>query len=293
MKSITHPIRKSQYKKINCLKCGKEKLINKHYYNKFKHKFKQFCSETCKIYYNDPKQEHIMNLKDTSNFNYLVGLISTDGHIGYPGCTPSTRTYYCNIKLNIIDKNLLYNIQKIFGGSIVFEGSSKNICVWRVGNKDFVEFLKSIGMTNNKTYTLNINNFFDDLSNENKTAFLRGVIDGDGSLNIYDRSARKIACNGLQCSFNICSASKKFISILNEYFRIGLLKERQKSQNKKATCSLYYYYINGSKIIDALQSIYNISEDSLLLERKYKVFKKIKEYYSIINTSNRLLPPHN
>jgi hypothetical protein len=239
----------------------------------------------CKIYYDDPKQEHIMTHINTSNFHYLVGLVATDGHIGYPGCTPSTKSYYCNIKLNIFDGELLYKIQNIFGGSIKEEkrqGFIENSITrtWRTSNREFVEYLMNIGMTNTKTYNLDMNHYFNSISIENRLAFLRGVIDGDGSICAIDRKKRKIPCNGLQCSFNVCSASKPFILMLDTHFKCGTLKERLKEQNKIATCSLYYYYIHGPKIIDALAPIYNISEDSLVMQRKLNIFNMIKNYYS-------------
>ena len=285
MKTVKHIKYKSQLMEVECLKCGKTKLIHKHYYKNNMNKYRQFCSEMCKIYYDDPKQEHIMDYIDTSNFHYLVGLIATDGHIAYPGCTKTTKSYYCNIKLNSIDSELLYKIQKIFGGGVTEEsvsGFNKNSqqTVWRVSNKQFIDYLMKIGMTNKKTYNLNMDDYFNSISKENQIAFLRGVIDGDGSICIRDRALRKKPCMGLQCNFNICSASKSFISMLENYFKCGILTERSKSQSKIATCSLYYYYINGAKIVDVLTPIYSTNTDSLVMERKLKVFNTIKNYYS-------------
>jgi hypothetical protein len=141
MKSIKRPLNQSQYIMVKCLKCNKEKQINKHYYKKNKQKYKTFCSEMCRIYYKDPLQENIMNMQNTPDFHYLIGLISTDGHIGYPGCTPTTKSYYCNIKLNQNDKELLYSIQKKFGGTITID-SKLNVYSWRVSNKEFINYLK-------------------------------------------------------------------------------------------------------------------------------------------------------
>ena len=277
MKTVKQMKYESQFIMVKCLKCNKEKLIHKHYYIKNKDKYRQFCSEMCKIYYDDPKQEHIMKHINTSNFHYLVGLIATDGHIGYPGCTPSTKSYYCNIKLNKEDNALLYEIQNIFGGSVNLEG--KRTCSWRVSNKEFVEYLKNIGMTNVKTYNLNLDEYFSTLLYDYKISFLRGVIDGDGSISVQNRKSRKLPCNGLQCSSNICSASLSFITLIGEYFKNGILSERTKKQNKKATCSLYYYYINGPEIINAMNPIYSISAGSLVMKRKLILFNIIKHYY--------------
>ena len=215
-----------------------------------------------------------MDAISSSNFHYLVGLIATDGHIGYPGCTVSTKTYYCNIKLNQSDKQLLYDIQKIFGGTVNSE-NKKTYC-WRVSNKEFIEYLMRIGMSNTKTYDLDLTKYFESLSIENKYAFLRGVIDGDGSISIQNR----VRARGMQCGFNICSASKPFISMIETYFGNGTLTERKKEQNIKATCSLYYYYINGSKIPNALKNIYKIKPESLVMERKLCTYAAICAYYS-------------
>ena len=278
MKTITQIKYPSQYILIPCKHCGKLKSINKHYYKRNKGKHNQFCSEMCRIYNNDPKQEYIMKYINDDCFHYLIGFISTDGHIGYPGCTPSTKTYYCNIKLQKNDKDILYKIQNIFGGSIIFEG--KNTCTWRVSNINFINYLKEIGITNDKTHNINLTKYFNNLPPKLKLAFLRGAIDGDGCLCIQNRETRKKPCMGLQCGFNICSASLPFILMIENYFKNGMLSERLKEQNKTATCSLYYYYINGPKIITALSDIYDINDDYLVLKRKLNMFNLIKHYYT-------------
>ena len=277
MKHITQMKYPSQYLQIPCMQCGNLKYINKHYYNKNRTPdSKQFCSELCRNKFNDPLQYDIMKHVDSTNFCYLVGLIATDGHIGYPGCTKTTKTYYCNIKLNKKDCDILYKIKRIFGGSVRLDNIST--MAWRVHNPQFIQYLVSIGLTNKKTYDLDLNTYFLNLTLENQNHFLRGVFDGDGSITI--RTRKNKTKEWLQCNSSICSASYKFIELIQSKFNNGILTTRKKIQNKAATCDLYYYYMNGIKIIPNLKEIYNVNENTdLFIERKYNTYKIIENYY--------------
>jgi len=273
MKTITTLKYDRQYTTVECTTC---KAIIQRRKDKLKY-YNPFCSEVCVQKYKDPKQFEIMSHKDTPNFNYLVGLICTDGHIGYPGCTKTTTTYYCNIKMR--DGDLLEGIQKIFGGHLRKEGKNGIQKTWRVGNIDFVKYLQSIGLTNNKTYNLNVDNYFKHLSDKNKTAFLRGVIDGDGCISITSRKT-----NGMRVGSYICSASKSFITMIETHFNNGVLTEVTKNQQNSykkdivATGSMFYYYMNGNRVVENLRSIYDMQNDELYLKRKYAKYKAIEAY---------------
>lgn len=282
MKTVTKLKYPRQYIETICTTCNKNLLRRK---DKLK-KHKPFCSELCIRKYKDPKQYKIMELKNTTNFHYLIGLICTDGHIGYPGCTKSTKTYYCNIKMR--DGDLLEDIQGVFGGQLGEEGENGIQKTWRVGNPEFVQYLQKIGLTNTKTYDMDVSEYFNNLSETNKLSFMRGVIDGDGCISISSRKT-----NGMRCGSYICSASKPFIKMVERYFNNGILTEitKEKSnsykyKNIKSSCSLYYYYMNGKRVIDNLNEIYNVTGNDLYLKRKYTKYKVVESYYNISQISS-------
>lgn len=286
MKAVTQYINPYPIE-VKCSFCSKKLVRNKYYLKRYPI---SFCSQPCKTFFNDPKQSLIMNMQQDNNFYYLIGLLCTDGYINYPGGSKNAITYSCVIKLSTKDENILYNIQKIFGGTITYEDSNgfkikkKGTICWRIINKDFIEYLKSIGLTNNKTYTLNISNWFNNLTREQKAAFIRGCYDGDGSINIDNMKLtdKKI------CTTSICSASKTFIEMISNYLSNfkGILHERKKEQSKLATCSLYTYYLNSKEALTLGRIYGNLKETDLCLERKRKKFEEIRSYYNTFISRN-------
>ena len=109
---------------VKCAFCERKIQRNKYYLRKHP---TSFCSQPCRILYNDPKQAIIMKHEQTNTFAYLVGLISTDGYISYPD---KAKTYKGMIKLNCKDEYILKQIQNIFGGIITYDNIKT--CCWYV-----------------------------------------------------------------------------------------------------------------------------------------------------------------
>jgi hypothetical protein len=216
MKPITHTEKYRHPVDVQCCFC-KKTVVRDRYYLKTHPLI--YCSEMCRIYYHDPKQFQIMDYTETPQFSYLLGLLATDGHISYPNATKAAKTYMAMIRLKKKDGDqILKDIQNIFGGKIYEETTNgfykhTSTC-WRISNPIFVQYLISIGFTNNKTYTIDIEKWFQSLSEINKKSFIRGCWDGDGCLHISDRSTGKTK----SISTHICSASKKFIETIYNYF---------------------------------------------------------------------------
>jgi hypothetical protein len=282
MKPISKKINRKYVITVPCCFCKKELVRNTSYLKK--HPL-SFCSESCKTYYNDPKQYDIMIHNNTPNFSYLIGLLLTDGHIAYPNATKTSKTYYAMIRLKCDDGDIILpKIQSIFGGKVYNEtgnGYNHHISTcWRVSNKEFVQFLMSIGFTNNKTYTIDVQNWFNTLNEENKKAFMRGCWDGDGSVNINDR----LTGNTKSITNNICSASKPFIDLVVNYFTpSGILFERTKDKNPKATCSLWYFSLNGNNSTQLSRIYDNLDTNDLVIIRKLKIWLNIKHYLTNIH----------
>lgn len=194
-----------------------------------------------------------------NNFAYGVGLIATDGCL-----SPDKR----HIEFSSKDLGLVLNIKKSFGLrnkiGLKKRGPFPNTKYFRVqfGNVKLYDFLVKIGLSSCKSHTLSSlripKDFFAD--------FLRGVIDGDGSIGFFmhPESRQK------QFRIRITSASKKFLEwIQEEIFNFLNLKGTIKwSQRAYQLC---YYKESSRKICNFVY----YKKNSLFLERKFDTAKLI------------------
>ncbi|MDD5465617.1 MAG: LAGLIDADG family homing endonuclease [Candidatus Omnitrophica bacterium] len=136
-----------------------------------------------------------------ANLWYLVGLITSDGCLSKDGrhvdITSSDHDFLSKIKnkFSLTNRIGIKNKEKI------------NLAYYiQISNKNFYDFLLSIGLIPNKSLTLGRldvpKEFFND--------FLRGLIGGDGSL----RSWRHATNLHMQWSLSVFSASEVFIKWL-------------------------------------------------------------------------------
>ena len=141
-----------------------------------------------------------------SNLWYLVGLIASDGCLSKDGrhidLTSKEYDFLREIKIRIglINKiGVKYNHLK-----------QKNFHI-QISNKGFYNFLLSIGLRPDKSLTIGPlaveGQYFSD--------FLRGLIDGDGSIRHWAHSSN----NREQWSLRIYSGSAKFLEWLREQIR--------------------------------------------------------------------------
>lgn len=282
-KIITKNGSKRYEHKTQCIVCGKVVWRQKNQINKCNI---SFCSKSsyCQYEYyhklRDPKSHAIMDHKDTPDFYYLLGLICTDGNITYPDKNSTIKHqkykgYNCYINLNKIDKDLIYKIQNKFGGKSQF--MHDNTIRWQITNKYFIEYLMNMGLTHNKSATLNIENWFNNLTNDNILHFLRGVIDGDGSIKIFKSKNTKKKSGDRR--FSICTGSPSFFNTIKNYF----IKSYTQIGYSESHCPTYSYIIYNNVIMTKiLNDIYRpIENDSSLLymERKYIEYQKIRDFY--------------
>lgn len=223
-----------------------------------------FCNQECFVYYNEPKQAHLMEHIRNNNFYYLIGLILTDGCVIYPENNVKG-SYTACIKLHKRDEQLIQSIYDMFGGYLSYENYS--VC-WRTGNKHFVNFLKSIGIVRRKTHCLDVTllkPWFDVLTDTQQQFFIRGCIDGDGGcyLNICP-------------SIMLCNASYEFIDMIHKHLNIGKInihtKEHQLQYKSSihATVPLHYLNIHGIDTQKIVQMYLNINTcNDLYMKRKY------------------------
>lgn len=136
----------------------------------------------------------------SSKMAYVVGLLATDGCLSIDG----RHIDFTSKDLEIVEifKDYLNLNNKIGKKS---RGSEKEKKYFRIqfGDKNFYEFLLSIGISPRKSKTIGFlkipNSYFSD--------FLRGCIDGDGSIGIFWHPESRHP----QLRVRIFSASKNFL----------------------------------------------------------------------------------
>lgn len=190
------------------------------------------------------KNNPFKNLNDPE-VQYWLGWLATDGNISR-----------YSIKLALTDLSVIEQFAKFCGLTHIntYQPKSANEKKqYRVqfSNKTIAEFLIELGITRNKSHTL-------DLKIPISWQLLLGIIEGDGW--IYKSK------NGNRRSIGICSISTKFIDQISLFYN----KEKIKyiiQKKDQGTTPLYKIIVNGKKDIETFQQkLYNVNFP--VLERK-------------------------
>lgn len=209
------------------------------------------------------KRKYKINDKFFNKFSkesaYILGYILTDGNI-------SKRIGQVKIASN--DKKILELIAKKLKNSypinsFLRKDRTKIQYVLYLSSKEIYNTLIKIGLTPNKSKTVKMpyipKKFF--------FHFLRGVIDGDGSIYIQQDKYKNKTYTFLRVS--IISASIKFLSKLqNDISKLSGLKTKNLRKNKTAFDIKY----STKESLELLKLVYKDSKD-LRLERKFNKYK--------------------
>lgn len=205
-----------------------------------------------------------VKIKWSSDFAYVIGVIATDGNL-----SPDLRHIHITSK----DEEMILNCKKCLGlnnaiGKKARGGSKdKKYYVLQFGDKNFFEFLLEIGITPRKSKTINElkipKEYFKD--------FLRGCIDGDGSITISKHPESRHP----QYKVRLCSASKEFLVwILKSCTELFEVKGGSICIPKKS--SVYTLTFAKEDSIQILRQIYK-GKITSLLRKKEVVFKILKQ----------------
>lgn len=222
---------------------------------------------------NKHSDDHIMSMISGTDFNYLLGLLITDGCIS----NPST-AYSVHISLEEKSVDVLYKLHKKYGGILnkfiksTPEDKGSEFFEWNILSIQFHKFLNSIGITHNKTFTVNINEYWNNLKYEDRCALLRGMIDGDGSISILKNSSN-IMIGIIQfgtSSVHIYNMIKSFIP--NCRYSSRILPNGTK---------FYTIGVHGEYTSRVLSMMYDDGRGhDLHIEYKYIIAKIIQEFYN-------------
>ena len=201
-----------------------------------------------------------VKVKWSSQFAYAIGLLTTDGNLSKDGrhlnMTSKDEEQIINFK-NCLD------LQNKIGRKGSGTTMGKKYFVLQFGDVNFYEFLVSIGLKPAKSKTLGRL----DIPREYFWDFLRGCVDGDGSIGTFKHPESIYP----QLRVRIYSASPKFLEwikteiMINSDLKGGCIEDMGKCR----VCKLVFAKDDSIKL---LKMIYNNSK--CFLTRKYLVAEK-------------------
>lgn len=188
---------------------------------------------------------------------YVIGLIATDGNLSPDG----RHIAFISGEIEMIRLFRKYLKTKSKIGRKSSGYSDKKYFVVQVGDKNFYTFLMGIGLTRNKSKTIGElkipkKHFYD---------FLRGCIDGDGSIGGFKHPQSKL----IQYKIRLVSASKKFLEWIRSVTTSDGIKGFLTTSRKMHT--LVYAKKDSTKLINLLY----YAGFPASLKRKYRRAKEI------------------
>lgn len=221
----------------------------------------------------------VLNNEDDISY-YLLGAFITDGCVYKNNPT----THACQI--SSCDESWLNDIKNIMGTNLKLHKFKENYYGIRICQNEIAQWFINHGCLPKKTYNVEVPNipelYFKD--------FLRGCIDGDGSLGTYySKSTVKRVCS-------LISASEKFLTQLQDKLNSLNIKGHIINRGKnssfvngkevKATVDSYCLNFYGTNCYQLLKFIY-YDNHRLSLDRKYKLAKEIINYYDSLPVLDR------
>ena len=195
-------------------------------------------------------------------FAYAIGLIATDGCL----CNDSR-----HIDFTSKDKELVIKFKECLGINNKIgikrrgnDGYSREAKYFRIqlGDRNFYDFLLSIGLSQRKSKSLGSLNIPDEFFVD----FLRGCIDGDGSIGFHSHPESKHP----QFRIRLVSASEDFVHWLKLKIKDIFLIEGGWIYKSRDTSVLSYAKSDSIKLVDFLYK----DKNCVYLSRKYDVVKK-------------------
>ena len=240
----------------SCILCVSEYNKNQN----IKRKNKNYNKKR-KYFYNENFFEKI----DTGDRAYFLGVICADGCVTYD---VKRFIYQMTLKLHIKDKHILESfITSINGEMNVWKHGQRDMVEIRLSGKKMVNDLISLGVTPNKTFTIEYPNIDEDLEKH----FLRGYFDGDGCIRVNEDKRDGTKRGDLR----IVSGSVDMLNKINERMSILFGVNVNKLYGPK---NKNYKYIGWAGMSD-IEKIYNgfYGESMLFLNRKKIIFDEVIE----------------
>lgn len=227
-------------------------------------------SDTCKNTHNFKygNYDTYFDTIDTEEKAYYLGIILADGCIYEKHDKQST----LSLGLTISDGYIVDRLAKILGRNSYtchhknHVNGSREV---RVGSEHICNTLREYGITPRKSTDTHEAKIFNHIPDSLMNHFIRGVIDGDGSIGIYDNNGHTT----LAARIFICGNFNDMRSITDIFHRIGC---RMRPVTKHSNI----YSVKWSAKLDVIKIIHYLYDNSTIyLDRKYRKAMDILAMY--------------
>lgn len=190
--------------------------------------------------------------------SYIIGFLHSDGHL-----YENTRNRgKISIELNEKDKDILIKIQKLIGGKISTRSRVTNFgpntsVMLSIYSKNLRDYLKSQGMIAGKKS--DIVQIPENLSQKD---YLRGFVDGDGSIGITGNNEPFIS---------IVTKSEKLKEQVLFFLELNFQIKKKLNRNKRD--NIYNIVVKNESAQKFCNTMYDNS--SISLDRKFNLYKDI------------------
>ena len=210
---------------------------------------------------NDPRPEyHYFDNIDSEEKAYWLGMLLADGSVSY-----TKGAYSVTFKLKEEDAYMVERLANTFNTSTKRVASKINGIVFparvcHLNSKYLCNRLIELGVRPRKSVTGRAD-VFDNISEELMPPFLRGLIDGDGSL--YIRG------DGRRCAISIYGSIHIVQRIKEELLKLGI-------NNNKVVKNTSIYMTAWAKYSDLAKIIHYLYDNpNIYLTRKYDIAQRI------------------
>lgn len=222
----------------------------------------KFCSNECRHLANKLWKPHNA-IDDPSFFNncidselkaYVFGLIMSDGSIS------------CDkISISMNDKELMEIVHDVMTPMKKLYKNGKSYSVIS-NNKDDLNYLKSLGVTTNKSYDAELIQ----LDNKLMSHFVRGWFDGDGCVYQSTTTNKKLGYSKIYTYVSFTSGSYKFVEQLKKFLENINIESKIVKDKRNNN-----WYVKITKV-DMVNKFYDYiySNSKYKLDRKYHKFMR-------------------
>lgn len=212
---------------------------------------------------------------ETEEDAYILGFMLADAYV----CEQRGSV---RIKLHSRDEDILHKINKYLNSNVKIKHEYHNVTKNKLSylylsSIELVETLKTYGICRNKSLK---EKFYQNIPNELKKHYIRGLIDGDG----FIRKNEKTPQIGLCGSFDVVSNVAIF---LNE--QLNLQIDVTNAVKHRETEKLYQIVFCGRKAIIVINFLYKDSK--IYLDRKYELAKRffwLLNFWMAVDKSSKI-----
>ena len=200
----------------------------------------------------------------TSEMAYVLGFITADGSLEDASYLRGKYLRICSSDIEILEKikaimNSEHYIIVTKPKEFLSRGKKyvwKEKYMLRIGDHAIYNDLIKLGITPHKSKTIQ----FLKVPSEFLSHFIRGYLDGDGCINLYNKQ---------RLSVTFTSGSKLFLEGLSQVISSSL---NINNHNVFANNRAFQIKYSTKEVIPLLKYIYSDTTDKLYLERKHKIF---------------------